>query len=70
MKPISDLKHLQHGDHLCLLYRSVEEQKNVLSPFIKEGLSRGEFCLYITDEHLDPELTSLLASDGIVLVRL
>jgi hypothetical protein len=70
MKPISDLKHLQHGDHLCLLYRSVEEQKNILSPFIKEGLSRGEFCLYITDDHMDPELANLLASDGIDLLRL
>ena len=70
MKPISDLKHLQHGDHLCLLYRSVEEQKNVLSPFIKEGLSRGEFCLYIADEHMEPELAGLLASDGIDLLRL
>ena len=70
MKPICDLKHLQHGDHLCLLYRSVEEQKNVLGPFIKEGLSRGEFCLYITDEHLDPDLAGLLASDGIDLIRL
>src|SRR5436309_8664282 len=70
MKPTSDLKHLQHGDHLCLLYRSVEEQKNVVSPFIEEGLSRGELCLYIADEHMDPELADLLASDGIDLLRL
>lgn len=70
MKPISDLKHLQHGDHLCLLYRSVEEQKNVVSPFIKDGLSRGELCLYIADEHMDPELADLLASGGIDLLRL
>ena len=70
MKPISDLKQLQHGDHLCVLYRSVEELKNGLSPFIKEGLNRGELCFYIADEHMDPELAGLLASDGIDLLRL
>jgi hypothetical protein len=70
MKPISNFKHLEHGDHLCLLYRSVEEQKNAVSPFIKQGLSRGELCLYIADEHMDPELADRLVSDGIDLLRL
>jgi chemotaxis family two-component system sensor kinase Cph1 len=41
---------LDPGSHICLLYRSIEEQKEVVLPFIKEGLERGEQCVYVADE--------------------
>ncbi|MES4786655.1 MAG: hypothetical protein C4294_13460, partial [Nitrospiraceae bacterium] len=70
MKPIFEIQELQHGNHVCLLYRSLTEQKNVLVSLLKEGIDRSELCLYIVDEQLEPELAKRLAADGIDLVRL
>jgi hypothetical protein len=33
--------------HTCLLYQSPEELKQYLLPFIKEGLTNGEHCLFV-----------------------
>jgi hypothetical protein len=41
----------QPGDHICTLYRSPEEQLRAAIEYIREGLERGERCLYICVEH-------------------
>lgn len=41
------IKELKTGDHLCLIYESEEEWKRVVTEFIKDGLERGEKCIYI-----------------------
>lgn len=38
------------GDHLCLPFTDDEEQREVLSTFIADGLSRGERVLYYSDQ--------------------
>lgn len=35
-----------HGDHVCAMYMSAEEQETVAARFIAEGLSVGERCLF------------------------
>ena len=41
----------QQGDHVCTVYRSPEEQLRAATEYIREGLERGERCLYICCEH-------------------
>jgi PAS domain S-box-containing protein len=41
---------LKQGDHICLIYETRAEQMASAIPFPKEGLSRGERCLYIADD--------------------
>jgi hypothetical protein len=41
---------LSRGAHVCLLYDNVEDQRDAVVPFIKEGLASGEQCIYVADE--------------------
>ena len=44
------LMGLKQGDHICPIYENAAEQMAVAIPFLKEGLVRGERCLYIADD--------------------
>ena len=37
------------GTHVCQLYRSEDDLKEVTLPFLRDGLSIGEHCLYVAD---------------------
>ena len=39
------------GDHLCCLYETGDEHRAVLTPFLRQGLERGEKVVYIIDAH-------------------
>ncbi|MGH7766440.1 MAG: MEDS domain-containing protein [Candidatus Binatia bacterium] len=57
---------LQAGDHLCLLYeKDPAEQMPALVPFIQDGLSRDEQCIYIADDQTADELAGRLERGGI-----
>lgn len=45
------IKKLDKHDHLCLLYKTQEEQFSTVIPFIKIGLEQNEKCLYIVDDN-------------------
>src|SRR5690242_10095633 len=45
--PDPSLFQFRHGDHLCVFYRSEEALMEVLSPFIAEGLRKGERCFCV-----------------------
>jgi len=38
------LFQFKHGDHTCVFYRSEDSLREVLTPYIAEGLRRGERC--------------------------
>ena len=38
-------------EHVCLVYRTEEEQFSAAIPFMSAGLERGQKCLYIAKEH-------------------
>src|SRR5581483_11719862 len=38
------LFQFKHGDHICVFYRTSESLREVLVPYIAEGLRRGERC--------------------------
>jgi len=48
--PENQLSMLQAGDHLCLIYETEEERRNILIPFIRQGLEKNEKILYIADK--------------------
>lgn len=65
----SELEHqinnLKQGDHICLIHENAAEQLATVVPFIKDGLARGERCLYILDERTREEIGQGLAAAGI-----
>ena len=40
----SSLFQFRNGDHTCIFYRSQQELMDVLTPYIADGLRRGERC--------------------------
>jgi PAS domain S-box-containing protein len=58
--------NLRAGDHLCLFYdRDPAEQMPALIPFIQQGLSRKEQCVYIADDQTIDQFADHLARGGI-----
>ncbi|WP_222918083.1 MEDS domain-containing protein [Natrinema sp. SYSU A 869] len=49
--PIEPAPEHSSYDHLALLYETQAEQFAAAIPYIKQGLDRGERCLYIADEN-------------------
>lgn len=59
------LKRLKPHDHLCLVYKTHEEWRRVVIPFIKIGLEKNEKCVYITDTHSADEVRSYLSEERV-----
>jgi hypothetical protein len=53
------------GTHLCLLYRSEEERRAVLTEYIRRGLEAGERVLYTADTPGGLEIREFLQKAGI-----
>lgn len=52
------------NDHLALIYEDHDDQFAAVVPFIRQGLKRGERCLYVADDNTPTEiLNELRASD-------
>ncbi|WP_320443097.1 MEDS domain-containing protein [Halosolutus halophilus] len=56
--PLDDHDHA--NDHFALIYDSREEQLAAAIPFIRQGLERGERCLYITHENSRDEIVAAM----------
>ena len=48
---VSAIGKIKKHDHLCLIYKTQEEQFATVIPFIKIGLQRGEKCIYVADDN-------------------
>ena len=53
------------GAHACLLYNTSNEQKEVVLPFVRDGLRNGEQCIYVADEQPVDEWRFELQAYGI-----
>ena len=53
------------GDHVCTLYTSREEQISTAIDFIRDGLARGERCLYVSCEQTPDEFREELRRAGV-----
>ena len=56
---------IEQGEHLCSLYHSTEEMLEQVVPYIQSGLTHGEQCIYVADEHSTATITSALEQAGI-----
>jgi PAS domain S-box-containing protein len=60
---VRNLSDLRPGDHLCCLYETEEEHRALVTPYILQGLERGEKVVYIVDAHTFKEILEYLESD-------
>lgn len=51
VKPVG---RITTGDHLCLVFNSDAEQREIMTTFVLAGLARGEKVVYVSD-HTTPE---------------
>jgi PAS domain S-box-containing protein len=51
-------------DHACLIYSTVSEQMAAIVPYIRDGLLRGERCVYAADENSPETVMAALAAAG------
>jgi signal transduction histidine kinase len=64
-----ELRRLKPGQHLCLLYDSPADTWDTIVPYFRDGLARGEQCLFVGDADSTRESTLALAGAGIDIDR-
>ncbi len=67
MRPRTDLPGvnrsiaaLRPGDHLCIIYRTDEEHRTILTEYLRRGLDAGERVVYIVDARTAREIRRYL----------
>jgi len=64
---IHDITDLTPGDHLGWFYDTEEDHRAVITPFLCQGLERGEKVLYIVDARPPESVLAYLREDGLVV---
>ena len=57
---IPGTKTVHWGEHLCAFFYSKTDLLNLVVPYIKTGLEDNEFCLWITEDHLEQDALKAL----------
>lgn len=57
------------GDHIVFIYDDISELTAFSVPFIKEGLAKGERCLYVVGDLSLAEATEAFAAGGVDVAR-
>ncbi len=63
--PAKTIASVESGDHLCCLYETEAEHRALLTPFLRQGLERGEKVLYMVDAHTAETILCYLRDDGL-----
>ncbi|QSX00736.1 MEDS domain-containing protein [Haloterrigena alkaliphila] len=63
--PIEPIDGHHDTDHFALLYEDRDEQFAAVVPFIREGLERGERCVYVADDNTVDEVLEAMRARGI-----
>jgi hypothetical protein len=61
---------LDRHRHVCAFFDSFEHEAEVIIPFVRAGLERGEKAYHIVDPALRSSYTARLAQEGIDVARL
>ena len=64
-RTIHDITDLAPGDHLCWFYDTEEDHRAVITPFLRQGLERGEKVLYIVDARTAEAVPAYLRENGL-----
>ncbi len=62
---IRQLADIKPGDHLCFIYESDEEHREVITEYIRHGLEHNQKILYIADEGTNEQIRGYLSDDGL-----
>lgn len=57
-------QHYPEGTHMCLIYKSEEERKKVISRFLKKGVETGEKVSYFAVKTTEEELLKQIRDAG------
>jgi CRP/FNR family transcriptional regulator, nitrogen oxide reductase regulator len=60
---------IKPGDHFILIYENADELLAFAVPFIKDGLAKGERCIYVVDDLTPTQVTNALAEGGVDVDR-
>jgi PAS domain S-box-containing protein len=63
--PIERLDGHEDTDHFALIYEDRAEQMATVVPFVRQGIERGERCMYIVDDDSRDELVAALRDGGV-----
>jgi anti-anti-sigma regulatory factor len=64
------VRKIKLGDHLCLPFASDDEQREVLTTYIVDGLTRGERVIYYADRTAPDAIRSWLVDSGVETSRM
>jgi PAS domain S-box-containing protein len=64
-----EISDLRPGSHLLCLYETEEEHRAWITPFLREGLERGERVSYLHDAHASETILDYLRADGVEVER-
>jgi PAS domain S-box-containing protein len=60
-----DIKELKPGDHLCILYKTDDEHKALITPYLRYGLENNEKVFYIVDARSSETVLNYLRQDDV-----
>jgi PAS domain S-box-containing protein len=63
--PLRSITELKPGDHVCCIYDTDEEHRNIVTPFLRKGLERNEKVVYIVDARDKKTIINYLKTDGV-----
>ncbi|MCR4400210.1 MAG: PAS domain S-box protein, partial [Syntrophomonadaceae bacterium] len=66
-KFIKDVRELRAPGHICALYSSEQEWRDILLPFVQAGLDRGEKVVFVGQEAAACRLRACLRDEGVDL---
>jgi hypothetical protein len=69
MLPQAPLFQFRHGDHICVFYRTETALLEILTPYIAEGLRKGERCFCVQSNEVIRRLTLDLQFIGVNVER-
>ncbi|ADB60933.1 histidine kinase [Haloterrigena turkmenica DSM 5511] len=63
--PVESLGEHEPNEHLAVIYENRDEQLAAVVPFMRQGLERGERCMYVVNEHAEAEMIAAMEDGGI-----
>ena len=59
------LSSLSHGDHVCAIYDTPQEQMPHIAAYVRRGVEDGERCVYIVDDRAAEDVLGALREAGL-----
>ena len=56
---------LRVHDHVCLAYSDREQQITAIAQYLREGIARGEKCVYLSDKATSEFVLTVLKQTGL-----